>query len=612
MRRAAALALVVVGSLLAPVSAHAAPPTPFGHSCQPQNGVLFCPTNTLADRVQSFDGTPLDADVTLPANTNKNQALPTIVIMHGWGGSKKTYESTSPEGSSSTTWHWNNVYFAQRGYAVLNYTARGFGRSCGKEENSASTPDCMAHKSYIHLADHRWEDRDTQHLLGLLADQKVTRPNAIGATGISYGGGQSVELAYLRNRTRLENGSFVPWRSPKGTSLSLTAAFPRWPWSDLNASLDPNGRFLDSAAPSATESRNPIGVFLQSYNSGLFALGQQTGTYCGAPPRPPCDDFSADVQRWFARTQAGEPEDQQARDIANEIFNYHQGFGLTGATPPPLLIQNGWTDDLFPPREGIRVYRDVGSKTPVSLQFGDLGHSRGSNKTNVDHHFNDQGSAFFDRYLRGSTSVPAPQPGSVTAFTQTCPKAADGKGPFAASSYDTLAKGQVNFSKSDSQTVSSGGGNPLTGTNFDPIANSDACKQTDEEQAPGTAVIQGDRVPEGQGYTLLGLPTVTATIATTGSTYGQLDSRLWDVSGGKQTLISRSAYRLDGAQNGTITFQLNGNGWCFAPGHRPKLELLGKDEPYLRPSNPPPFLVDVSNVSVKLPTAEATQGGCAG
>jgi fermentation-respiration switch protein FrsA (DUF1100 family) len=612
MRRTAALAFMVGASLLAPAAAQAAPPAPFGHSCQPQNGVLFCPTRTLADRVPSFDGTPLDVDVTLPADAKRNQALPTIVIMHGWGGSKKNYETTTPEGSSSTTWHWNNVYYAQRGYAVVNYTARGFGRSCGREENSASTPDCLARRSYIHLADRRWESRDTQYLLGLLADQRVTRPDAIGATGISYGGGQSIELAYLRNRIQLSNGSFAPWRSPGGKSLSLTAAYPRWPWSDLVASLEPNGRFLDSATPSLTESRNPLGVLLQSYNSGLFALGEQTGTYCGAPPRPPCDDFSADIQRWFARTQLGEPEDQEARAIADEIFNFHQGFGVSGATPSPLLIENGWTDDLFPPREGIRVYRDVGSRTPVSLQFGDLGHSRGSNKTNVDHYFNDQGSAFFDRYLRGSRSAPAPQPGSVTAFTQTCPKAADGKGPFAASSYDTLAQGQVTFSNSDSQTVSSEGGNPLTGTGFDPIANTDACKQANEEQVPGTAVVQGDKVPQGGGYTVLGLPTVTATIATTGSTYGQLDSRLWDVSGGKQTLISRGAYRLDGAQNGTITFQLNGNGWCFAPGHRPKLELLGKDAPYLRPSNPPPFSINVSNVNVKLPTAEATQAGCAG
>jgi hypothetical protein len=90
-----------------------------------------------------------------------------------------------------------------------------------------------------------------------------------------------------------------------------------------------------------TESRNPIGVLLESYNSGLFALGEQSGTYCGAPPRPPCDDFSPDIQHWFARTQLGEPEDQEARAIADEIFSFHQGFGVSGATPTPLLIQNG-------------------------------------------------------------------------------------------------------------------------------------------------------------------------------------------------------------------------------------------------------------------------------
>ena len=58
-----------------------------------------------------------------------------------------------------------------------------------------------------------------------------------------------------------------------------------------------------------------------------------------------------------------------------------------------------------------------------------------------------------------------------------------------------------------------------------------------------------------------------------------------------------------------MTFQLHGNGWCFAPGHRPKLELLGKDEPFLRPSNGA-FAVQVSEVSVTLPTAEQAQGGC--
>ena len=115
--------------------------------------------------------------------------------------------------------------------------------------------------------------------------------------------------------------------------------------------------------------------------------------------------------------------------------------------------------------------------------------------------------------------------------------------------------------------------------------------------------------PESRGYTLLGLPTVTARISTTGR-FGQLDSRLWDVSPeGRQRLISRGAYRLRDNQSGRIVFQLHGNGWCFAPRHRPKLELLGKDEPFLRPSNGA-FAVRVSDVGVALPTAERRQGGC--
>ena len=64
-RLAVPLALAVAG-LLAP-AAEAAPPNPFGHACAPQDGVLFCPTATDAERVPSFDGVPLDVDVTLPA-----------------------------------------------------------------------------------------------------------------------------------------------------------------------------------------------------------------------------------------------------------------------------------------------------------------------------------------------------------------------------------------------------------------------------------------------------------------------------------------------------------------------------------------------------------------
>jgi predicted acyl esterase len=607
--RSAFVAFVL--ALCAPAAAQAAPPQPFGHPCTPQDGVLYCPTDTLDDRVPSFDGTPLDVDVTLPANAKAGQALPTIVMLHGYGGSKSDFESSTPEGASSTTYHYNNAWFARRGYAVLNYTARGFGRSCGKDESSASTPDCTSHKSYIHLADQRWEARDTQYLLGRLVDQRVTAPAAMGATGISYGGGQSTELAYLRNRIRTEAGGFAPWTSTKGTRLSLTAAWPRWPWSDLVDSLLPNGRFLDSGVRSPNESRAPLGVMKESYEDGLFALGLTSGVYCGTPPQgPPCTDPTADLPTWFARTQAGEPETADARAIADEIYGFHQGYGITGVTPAPLLMESGFTDDLFPPKESIRVYRDARRRgAPVSMQFGDLGHARGSNKANADHYFNDQGSAFFDRWLRG-TSRGAPADGEVTAFTQTCPQDAPADGPFRARSYADLAGGSVRFGRHDEQVVTAAGGNPATGAAIDPVAGGgDACRQVDAETAPGTATVLD--APASRGFTLLGLPTVRLSVSTA-DPHSQLDSRLWDVGpDGKQTLISRGAYRLASAQQGRVNFQLHGNGWCFAPGHQAKLELLGADGPYLRPSNPPASATTVSDVDVQLPTATRQANGCA-
>ncbi len=81
-------------------SAHAAPPNPFGHPCVPQAGVLFCPTAGDDQRVASWDGVPLDVDVTLPPGGDG--PFPTIVMMHGWGGSKGSFESLSPTGSYNT------------------------------------------------------------------------------------------------------------------------------------------------------------------------------------------------------------------------------------------------------------------------------------------------------------------------------------------------------------------------------------------------------------------------------------------------------------------------------------------------------------------------------
>ena len=107
----------------------------------------------------------------------------------------------------------------------------------------------------------------------------------------------------------------------------VSAAYPRWPWSDLVSSLTPNGRFLDSRVSPKGESRNPIGVPKETYIDGLFALGAETGTYCGEPPYVPCIDDTANLPAWYTRIQAGEPPTQDARTIANQIYDFHQGYG---------------------------------------------------------------------------------------------------------------------------------------------------------------------------------------------------------------------------------------------------------------------------------------------
>jgi pimeloyl-ACP methyl ester carboxylesterase len=579
MRRRLGLLLALAVMVLVPASADAAPPSPFGHACAPQGGVLFCPTMTDAQRVPSFDGVPLDVDVTLPASGDG--PFPTIVMLHGWAGDKTAFERAAPEGS------YNNVYYAQAGYAVVNYSARGFGRSCGKPD-SRTSPGCDA--GWIHLADHRYEARDTQHLLGLLVDQGVAKASALGVTGVSYGGIQSLNLARLRDRIRLRDGSFRRWRSPKGTRLRIAAAYARWAGSDLTYSLQPNGRFLDFRTPKAGQSIRPGGVMKKSYLDLFYNSGNATGFYS-----PKGSAFGSDITTWKELVERGEPARPDALAVGTELTGFHSWAGLTGPSAP-LLVQNGWTDDIFPALEALRVYRTF-SPAPgarISLQLGDFGHARGQNHRVNDRYMLKQALGLFGFYLKrvGDTAAH----GSVMAFTQACPGTTRPIGPFRAENWERLHPKTVTMRGRAPQRIRSSGGNPATAQAIDPVGGGGACATVPAGRANGTAVVQ--RRFRRQ-FTMLGMPTVQARIRTK-SRGGFIAARLWDVSAGSQVLVSRGVYRLRDNQRGEILFQLFGNGWRFAPGHIAKLELLGNDPNYLRTSNFS-FSVRVSRVRVDLP-----------
>jgi predicted acyl esterase len=167
--------VVAVAAVLTavPATASAAPPEPFGLACAPRASTLFCPAVGDSERVPSFDGTPIDVDVTLPATGDG--PFPTLVMLHGFGGSKGAYTSADPAAGR----RYNSTAFAQRGYAVVTPSIRGFGRSCGTP--SSRTPDCA--NGYIRLADQRYEARDVQELLGRLVDQRVADPTRLAVTG---------------------------------------------------------------------------------------------------------------------------------------------------------------------------------------------------------------------------------------------------------------------------------------------------------------------------------------------------------------------------------------------------------------------------------------------
>ena len=143
-------------------------------------------------------------------------------------------------------------------------------------------------------------------------------------------------------------------------------------------------------------------------------------------------------------------------------------------------------------------------------------------------------------------------------------------------------------------TSGCGSGTPYCG------GTSDACKAVKAETEPNTA----NYTMTSGGFTLMGLPTVKATISDVGP-FGEIAARLWDVTpGGEQRLISRGVWRIGAAEENattTITFQLHGNGYEFPAGDTVKLQLLGRDAPYYRASNGT-FAIEASNVTVTLPT----------
>ena len=575
--RLPALVAVVLALVLGLVAEARAQPAPFGHPCTAQDGVRFCPTTDLGSRVPSWDGVPLDVDVTLPPSGEG--PFPTILLLHGLGQTKTTFEGTGGDP------RYNNVFFARHGYAVVTPTARGFGNSCGVP--ASRTAGCE--RGWTRLGDIRYEVRDVQYLTGLLVDEGIADRRAIGATGISYGGGFSTMLAYLRDRVRLPGGRLVPWKSPSGKRIRLTAAWPRWLWTNGEAIFSRNGR--------GAWSREPLGVPVEAWSDLIFGVANFGFV------APLGSELSADINGWKAVLDAG-TRGPEAQAVADNAYLYHGVAPLKGPAAA-TLFQTGWTDALFPVPQALAGYRALRRRdpdAPVEMQVGDLGHMPANNHPQDTAAFDRQGIRFFDAWLRGKGR--RPPPGRVTARTMTCPsEAPSGGGPYVAPRFGALSRGALRFGTTRTLKIDSEGASSVLATRLSATAV-DLC--TPEAPDPTSHATFSRTSP---GVTLLGLPVLTGRVKTSGS-YGQIDARLWDLDPETKTqrLITRGVYRLSDDQSGRFRFVLDGNGWRFPSGDRIVVELLGRDAPTYAAS-PDPFSARLSDLKITLPVRQRRAGG---
>jgi fermentation-respiration switch protein FrsA (DUF1100 family) len=573
-----------VAAALGAVPANAATPDPLRalkRSCRAKRSPDGAAYRICTAKVSSFDGTPIDVTLTLPRRRS-DRPLPLVAFLHGFLADKGEYLSTTRAGAGRyQTVHWNNVWFASRGYAVLNYSHRGHGESGGQ----------------IELASRDHEVRDAQFLTGRLVDAaapvaRIDRER-IGVIGSSYGGGQAWMLLTTRRSPSLQYGT---WRSPRGKLVKLAAVIPTYTWTDLLYSLVPNGRHRVSGHLRHA-ARNPTGIAKQTLLDGFLAT---------AGARLPQRTYA-----WLTRVNAGEPYDepydalvQEAKDaLTNDRSAYYQGgyFDALRAhrvRRVPVLAGQGWTDPIFPPIEALRMYtrlRRASPGYPIQLYLGDFEHLTALAKIPDLARLHALGNRMFDHYLRKRGGRPR---FDVRAAVTNCDAKAFGP-VYRAGRFGELAQRTLRFTfAAPQQTVSKLSPDPFV----DPVVISQANGRGCITRGPGTtpgAAYYTLRVPAGA--TLMGLPRLDITYTATAPDF-ELNSRLWDVApDGTRRLVTRGAYR-GGPSLGPakISYEMFGNAWRVRAGHVLQLELLQDDSTFLRTDNVP-STVTVQRLGARVP-----------
>ncbi|MDI9581400.1 alpha/beta fold hydrolase [Thermobispora bispora] len=342
-------------------------------------------TITVMDGPAGDQRVRLDATFFPPASGGP---APAVLLAHGFGGSKESVRPTAER-------------LAARGYAVLTWSARGFGRSTG--EIALNSPD--------------YEVKDVRQLIDWLAKRPEVRLDApgdprVGIAGASYGGAIALMTAAYDAR--------VDAIAPQSTWHDLAdALFPdaggRGPlngvfkkmWAGIffgGAGAGAAGGDGDGAAPGRREDA-PVG---------------QTGLSGGLPEL--LGALPEDVAERLVRCGRFRPEicemyhtvasTGRATKEAVELLRRSSPVSVPGRIRIPTLIIHGQRDSLFPlSHADANALAIAATGAPVEVVWIDGGHDGGDAET--DYVF-DRTAGWFDRWLRGGTGD-----GTGAAFTVT-------------------------------------------------------------------------------------------------------------------------------------------------------------------------------------------------
>ncbi|MEV7622045.1 alpha/beta fold hydrolase [Actinoplanes sp. NPDC089786] len=298
---------------------------------------------TTADQMVTVPEAPagaatIDLDTRFYLPRDRDGKVPAVLLAHGFGGTKNSVRTDAED-------------LAEQGYAVLTWTARGFGRSGGQ----------------IHLDSPDHEVRDAQRLLDWLAQRPEVRTDAagdprVGVVGGSYGGALALMLA--------------------GHDPRVDAIVPLITWNDLGRSFLPQS--AGTGAPGVFK-KGWAGLFFGNGAASPAASGDSPDTGgAGLPPRlpaqlppgtnPACGRFAADVcAAYLSMATTGIP-DQAALDVLRKSSPQ----AVLGRIKAPTLLIQGAVDTLFPLSEADVNARGIAAAgTPVRVAWFTGGHDGG-------------------------------------------------------------------------------------------------------------------------------------------------------------------------------------------------------------------------------------------